>query len=187
MHDAPLEAHEHAEHAEHAAHANDPFISRVSITIAILAVVAAAAGSLETFESASAIIEANKAVLVQDKATDQWNFFEAKSLKKNMYSIAADAGGPKAAAYKAKAKDEGAGQDEAQAEAKSLEAEREHDLALSDTHERRHHRLAIAATLLEIGIAISTIAIITRSRWPWIGAASLGAVGAAVVALAYLT
>ena len=60
-------------------------------------------------------------------------------------------------------------------------------VVLSDTHERRHHRLAIAATLLEIGIAISTIAIITRSRWPWIGAAGLGAVGAAVVALAYLT
>jgi hypothetical protein len=187
MHDAPLEAHEHAEHAEHAAHANDPFISRVSITIAILAVVAAAAGSLETFESASAIIEANKAVLNQDRATDQWNLYEAKSLKKNIYQIAADGGGPKADAYKAKAKDEGSGQDTAQAAAKGLETERDHDLALSDTHERRHHRLAIAATLLEIGIAVSTIAIITKKRWPWIGAASLGLLGAGAVALAYLT
>ena len=41
-HDPALEAHEHAEHAEHAAHEHDPFISRVSITIAILAVLAAA-------------------------------------------------------------------------------------------------------------------------------------------------
>jgi hypothetical protein len=187
MSDTPLEAHEHLEHAEHAAHENDPFISRVSITIAILAVVAAAAGSLETFESASAIIEANKAVLSQDRATDQWNLYQAKSLKKNMYQIAGDAGGSKADAYKAKAKDEGVGQDSAQTAAKSLESERDHDLALSEKHERRHHRLAIAATLLEIGIAISTIAIITKSRWPWIGAASLGVVGAAVVALAYLT
>jgi hypothetical protein len=187
MHDPALEAHEHTEHAHHAAHENDPFVSRVSITIAILAVLAAAAGSLETFESASAIIEANKAVLVQDKATDQWNFFQAKSLKKNMYSIAADSGGPKADSYRAKAKEEAAGQDEAQAEAKRLETDREHDLALSDTHERRHHRLGIAATLLEIGIAISTIAIITKKRWPWVAAASLGTVGAAVVALAYLT
>jgi len=37
-HDPALEAHEHAEHAEHAAHARDPFISRVSITVAVLAV-----------------------------------------------------------------------------------------------------------------------------------------------------
>jgi hypothetical protein len=186
MHDAALEAHEHAEHAQHAAHESDPFVSRVSITIAILAVLAAAAGSLETFESASAIIEANKAVLVQDKATDQWNYFQAKSLKKNMFSIAADAGGRKADAYRAKAKEEGVGQDEAQAEAKKLETEREHALAVSDTHERRHHRLGIAATLLEIGIAISTIAIITKQRWPWYGAAVLGAIGTAVTGLAYL-
>ena len=36
-HDPALEAHEHAEHAEHAAHLRDPFISRVSITVAVLA------------------------------------------------------------------------------------------------------------------------------------------------------
>jgi hypothetical protein len=186
MSDVPLDAHEHAEHAEHAAHSGDPFVAMVSITIAILAVVAATAGSLETFESASAIIEANRAVLVQDKATDQWNLYQAKSLKKNMYVIAADAGGPKAATYRAKADDEGGGQTQAGAEAKDLEHQREEALALSDKHERRHHRLAIAATLLEIGIAISTIAIITKKRWPWLGAVTLGVLGIAAVAFAYL-
>lgn len=186
MHDAALEAHEHREHAEHAAHEHDPFVSRVSITIAALAVIAAAAGSLETYESASAIIEANKAVLSQDKATDEWNLYQARSLKENMFAIAADAGGTKAGAYKAKADAEGAGQQEAFKEAKALESEREHDLALSDTHEKRHHRLGIAATLLEIGIAISTIAIITKKRWSWIGAVGLGVIGAVIVAFAYL-
>jgi hypothetical protein len=186
MSDPALDAHEHAEHAQHAAHQNDPFTSRVSITIAVLAVVAAAAGSLETYESGGAIIEANKAVLSQDRATDEWNLYQAKSLKKNMYAIAADAGGAKAAVYTAKAKDEGAGQDQAQTEAKALEQEREKDLTLSDRHEHRHHRLSIAATLLEIGIAISTIAIITRKTAPWIGAVTLGVLGIVGVALAYL-
>ncbi len=92
MHDAALDAHEHSEHAQHAAHEHDPFVTRVSITIAILAVIAATAGSLETYESATAIIEANKAVLAQDRATDEWALFQAKSLKKNMYAIAGDAG-----------------------------------------------------------------------------------------------
>jgi hypothetical protein len=187
MNEPALEAHEHAEHAEHAAHENNPFISRVSISIAVLAVVAAVTGSLETYESGSAIIAANEAVLNQDQATDQWNFFEAKSLKKNIYSIAADAGGPKADADRAKAKEEGGGQDEAQAKAKELERDRDHNLALSATHERRHHRLGIAATLLEMGIAISTIAIITRKRWPWLASAALGAAGTAVVVIAYVT
>ena len=185
MHDTPLDAHEHAEHAHHAAH--DPFAARVTITIAVLAVLAATAGSLETYESGGAIIEANKAVLAQDRATDEWNLFQAKSLKKNMYAIAADAGGPKADAYKAKSKDEASGQDAAQIEAKALEKERQEELALSDRHEHRHHRLSIAATLLEIGIAISTIAIITRKQAPWIGAVTLGVLGLAGVALAYLT
>ena len=186
MSDPALEAHEHAEHAEHAAHENNPFVSRVSITIAFLAVVAAVAGSLETYESASAIIEANKAVLSQDKATDQWNFFESKSLKKNMYTLAADANASKAADYMKKAKDEGDGQLDAQDKAKDLEHERDQDLAASAVHEERHHHLGVAATLLEMAIAISTIAIITRKHWPWAMSAILGAGGLGMVIYAFL-
>lgn len=185
MNDPALEAHEHAEHAEHAAHENNPFISQVSITIALLAVVAAITGSLETVESGGAIIAANEAVLAQDQATDQWSFFQAKSLKKNLYTLAADSAGPKADGYLAKAKHEGADQDKAQDEAKKLEAESRRDQALSQLHENRHHRLTVGATLLEIGIAISTIAIITRKRWPWVISAILGMAGAVVAASAY--
>lgn len=183
--DVPLDAHEHLEHAHHAAHERDPFTSRVSITVAILAVLAAGVSSLETYESAGAIIGANHAVLAQDQATDQWNLYEAKSLKKNLYVLATDAGGPHAADYAKKAKAEGADQGVAQAEAKRLEKVREAALADSDRHEARHHRLAVSATLLEIGIAISTIAIITKKRWPWVGAAILGLVGATLAGLAY--
>jgi hypothetical protein len=186
MSDPALEAHEHAEHAEHAAHENNPFISQVSITIALLAVVAAITGSLETLESGGAIIGANDAVLAQDQATDKWGEFEAKSLKKNLYLINADAGGPKADSYRAKAKDEGVGQDTAAAKAKEFEAESKHAQALSQLHEERHHRLTFGATLLEIGIAMSTIAIITRKRWPWAIASLLGLSGAVVGASAYL-
>src|SRR5436305_1710664 len=98
-HDPALEAHEHAEHAEHAAHARDPFIAKVSITVAVLAVMAAAAGSLETVEGGRAITESSEAVLAQDKATDSWNEYQADSLKRHMYEIAAAAGSGKAQDY----------------------------------------------------------------------------------------
>jgi hypothetical protein len=186
MNDPALEAHEHAEHAEHAAHENSPFISQVSITIAILAVIAAVTGSLEAVEAGSAIIDANKAVLLQDRATDQWAFYQAKSLKKHMYMIAADAGGPKAAAYAKTAKKESDESAQVQADAKKLETEREALLAESQTHETRHHHLTVGATLLEIGIAISTIAIITRQRWTWIASGVLGLAGAAVAVGSFL-
>src|ERR1700760_2918690 len=89
-HDAPLEAHEHMEHAEHAAHEGDPFVGKVSITIAILAVLAATAGSLETIESGKAITTSADAVLKQDQATDNWGFANSKAVRKNLYLIAAD-------------------------------------------------------------------------------------------------
>src|ERR1700759_1309231 len=95
-----LDAHEHAEHAQHAAHERDPFISRVSITVAVLAVMAAAAGSLETVEGGRSITESSDAVLAQDQATDAWNEYQADSLKRHMYDIAADNGGANAAGYK---------------------------------------------------------------------------------------
>ena len=186
MNDPALEAHEHAEHAEHASHENNPFVSQVSMTIAVLAVVAAITGSLEAVEAGSAIIDANKAVLVQDKATDTWAFFQAKSLKKHIYGIAADGGGPKADEYKKTSKREGDESLKVQDEAKQLEGEREKLLAESQVHETRHHHLTIGATLLEIGIAISTIAIITRQRLTWVASGVLGIAGAIVAVGSYL-
>src|SRR5471030_1912436 len=98
-HDPALEAHENAEHAEHAAHARDPFISKVSITVAVLAVMAAAAGSLETVEGGRAITASSEAVLAQEQATDAWNEYQADSLKRHMYDIAADGGGGHTSEY----------------------------------------------------------------------------------------
>ena len=56
----------------------------------------------------------------------------------------------------------------------------------SARHEARHHWLTGAATLLEIAIAICTVAIITRRRMFWMGSIGLGAVGLVLFGLAYL-
>ena len=185
-HDPALEAHEHAEHAEHAAHARDPFIARVSITVAVLAVMAATAGSLETVEGGRAITQSSEAVLAQDKATDSWNEYQADSLKRHMYEIAAVAGGPKAADYEKEIGKDRESQN--MAREKAEEAEKERDLLLRDSarHEERHHWLTGAATLIEIGIALSTVAIITSRRSFWFSAMGLGTVGAVLFAAAYL-
>ncbi len=185
-HDPALEAHEHAEHAEHAAHENNPFISKVSITVAVLAVMAAAAGSLETVEGGKAITLSSEAVLAQDKATDSWNEYQADSLKRHMYEIAADGGGAHLQDYKNDIKEQRTDQDKARTEAEQAEKERDQRVKESAEHESRHHWLTGAATLIEIGIALSTMAIITRRAQFWFGAMGLGAVGLALFALAYL-
>lgn len=185
-HDPALEAHEHAEHAEEAAHERDPFISRVSITIAILAVLAATVGSLETVEAGGVITSASEAVLNQDKATDVWGEYQADSLKRHLYGIAADAGGPKAAQYQGTAKEQGAKQAELKKQAQEDEAERDKLLAASRVHERHHHWLTAAATLLEVGIALCTVAIVTRRRTFWLSSVGLGVLGLVVGGAAYL-
>jgi hypothetical protein len=185
-HDPALEAHEHAEHAQHAAHARDPFISRVSITVAILAVMAAAAGSLETVEGGRAITQSSEAVLAQDKATDSWNEYQADSLKRHMYEIASVSGGPRAAAYALEIGKDREGQSKAREKAEDAEKDRDARLRESAAHEQRHHWLTGAATLIEIGIALSTVAIITSRRSFWFSAMGLGAVGAALFAVAYV-
>jgi hypothetical protein len=184
-HDTPLDAHEHTEHAEHAAHAGDPFISRIAISVAVLAVLAAVAGSLETVEGGRALNATSEAVLAQDRATDAWDEYQSDSLKKHIYGIAADSGGPNADRYRKTEKDNVDKQDKIRADAKKNEADRDTLLAESAMHEDRHHWLTGAATLFEIGIAMSTVAIITRRHWLWFTAIGFGAVGLVLLASAY--
>lgn len=189
MSDSPLEeleAHEHAEHAEHAAHDSDPLISKVTFTIAVLAVVAAIGASLETTEGDRAIISKNDAVLEQNKASDTWNLYQAKSLKKNLYAIAAGQPGAKGQSYAKVAARNGAAQNPIFKQAKAFEASRDASNAQAEVHEVRHGRLTIASTLLHMSIAIATLAIILRRRWPWFAALALTAAGAIMAGWAYL-
>ena len=182
-----LEAHEHHEHAEHAAHAHDPFISRVSVTIAVLAVITAITGSVEVTESNGAVVSSSRAVLAQDQATDSWNAYQAASIKKHLYELAAGAQPARAAEFgRAQAKYD-ADQEKYQGEAKTAEEGRERAMEASERHEHRHHRLTLAATLLQIGIAISTVAIITKRRPFWLGALVLGGMGGLIAVAAFLS
>jgi hypothetical protein len=186
MSEIPTEHFEHQEHAAHAAHVGG-FAAMVAITIAVLAVAAAGVGSLETVESGAAIMAKNEAVLHQNKATDQWNFFQARSLKRNIYEIAAAQGGPKADEYRTRVKEYETESADIQAKAHELENASEHALQTSERHEARHHRLTLGATLLHISIAVATVAIVSGGkRWPWQAAVALGVIGVAVAATAYV-
>jgi hypothetical protein len=185
-HDPALDAHEHTEHAEHAAHEHDPFISQIAISVAVLAVLAAVAGSLETVEGDRALGASSEAVLHQDLATDAWDEFQADGLKKYMYTIAEDSAPSHAADYKAEAKRRGLKQGEDRRKATEDEVERDRLIKESRGHEGRHDWLTGSATLFEIGIAMSTVAIITRRHWLWFTATAFGIGGLLLLGTAYL-
>jgi len=62
--------------------------------IALMTAVLATVGALVSYQSGSAQNEAmflkNESILKQAEASDQWNFYQAKSTKKHIAEIAAD-------------------------------------------------------------------------------------------------
>src|SRR3954451_13852851 len=69
----PLE-HLHEESHHHAEHGGPPWISGVALSTAILAVLAAIAGLLSGKH-------ANEAMMAQIESSDQWSYYQAKSIK----------------------------------------------------------------------------------------------------------
>ncbi|HMA50154.1 MAG TPA: DUF4337 family protein [Magnetospirillaceae bacterium] len=182
---------DHIRHASHAAHGEgDPKLTRdVALAVTVMAILAATIGSLQETESAHALGQKNEAVLLQARASDQWSFFQSKSVKKNSYQIAAEqasAAGRDPAPFADKAKRYAQDEDEVQAKATDLETQSHAKWEASTHHTHRQHTLTLAATLVHVAIAISSLAIFTSRRLPLHGALALAAGGIAVAAWAYL-
>jgi uncharacterized protein DUF4337 len=171
--------HDHA--VEHAA--QSPGLGQqVAIFTAVLATVGAIVSFFGGDTQNKAIIFKNEAVLERAEASDQWNFYQAKSMKQNIAEIAAAIStDPKAVEfYKSEAK-------RYAAEKKDIEKDaRKHEAAYKSWNEKSeqalhpHHFLAISMTLLQIAIALASITVLTQKRWLLYGAA-LSAFGGAVL------
>ncbi len=176
-------AHEHLETVERIAHASPEggFKSvAVPLSIAVMAVVAAAFGSLEMTAASSAAVARSDAAIRQGEATDLWGYFQAKSLKKHMYEIASTQSGADSARMKASADKYAADEVGLQEQARAKESEVARQVAISEQAIERQHRLAYAANIVHLAIAIASISIVVRRRWLWVG--SLGCLVAGIVA-----
>ncbi|RFB80311.1 DUF4337 domain-containing protein [Methylovirgula sp. 4M-Z18] len=187
MDELPSEHMEHAEHAEHAVHEGNQFFITVSATIAVLAVVAAVIASFETTETGAAISDKNSAVLRQAQASDEWAYYQARSIKQKMFELAADEHPDKADDYRKQAKHYEEDNIEEKRKADELQKQRDEFLEAGERHEGRHHGLTLAETMVHVGIAVATVSIITKGqRWPWYGSILLGIAGIIWAAWTYL-
>src|SRR5512135_774528 len=90
-------AHDHA--VEHEAHKGG-LGQQIAIFTAILATVGAVVSFFGGDTQNKALLYKNNAVLERAEASDQWNYYQAKSMKQNLAEMAAAlAADPKAAAY----------------------------------------------------------------------------------------
>jgi len=156
------EAHELREHAEHGAH--ESAMRPVAFTMSLLAVMVAVTTVLGHRTH-------TEAVLYQNKATDQWNLYQAKKIRSNDTALVSDLLTAVTIADKeAAAKISKAYADHQAKWAEDLKEEQEKAEALElrvEHAEARADRFDLAEALLEIGLVITSVTLLTRSRIYW--------------------
>jgi Domain of unknown function (DUF4337) len=168
--EVPLEnLHEEIHHS--AEHSGETWISWVALSTAILAVLAAIAGLLSGRH-------ANEAMMSQIEASDQWSYYQAKSIKASVL----DAKMSLSAAPNEADRTNAARYEEEQNEIKK-EAEAKQAEAKSNFHQ--HEVFARSVTMFQIAIAIAAISALTKKRRFWIVSLLFGIVGCVFLALGF--
>lgn len=162
---SPMEANEVQELKEHAEHgAHETTMRPVAFTMSVLAVMVAITTVLGHRTH-------TQAVLFQNQATDQWNEYQAKKIRSYNTSLAVDMLNSITVADKEKAAKIAKGYadhqekwnedlNEEQEKAKGLEEKVEQAEARAD-------RFDLGEALLEIGLVITSVTLLTKSRIYW--------------------
>jgi hypothetical protein len=188
MSDKGLHVHGPHDHAvEHAAH-TPGLGQQVAIFTAVLATVGAIVSFFGGDTQNKALLYKNEAVLERAEASDQWNFYQAKSMKQNLAELAAaiNTDPKKVELYQAEAKRYAQEKRDIEKVAREHEAKSKRFTELSDRALHPHHYLAISMTLLQIAIALASITVLTQKRWLLYGAAAAAFAGSVLGVLAYL-
>ena len=177
----------HDHEVEHAAShgAGDKFSGRIAVMTAILATVGAMFSYQGGATQAAAMLAKNNAAIKKTEAANQWNYYQAKSSKQNLSELAtALVPAEKQDAYKSETARYKTEKAVIQKDAEKLEAESRDWDAKSDAQMHEHHRWAQATTFLQIAIALSAIALLTRRKWLQWGVYGVAAFGGVLGALA---
>src|SRR5690349_22468057 len=175
--------HDHA--VEHEGH-KPGLGQQVAIFTAVLATVGAIVSFFGGDTQNKAMLFKNEAVLKKTEASNQWNYYQAKSMKQNLAEFAAGLSSNPAVVEKmqAEAKRYAGEKEQIRKEAEALEKQSREANDHSEHALHPHHYLAISMTLLQIAIALASITVLTQKRWLLTGAAvaALGGAGLGIVA-----
>ncbi len=177
--------HDHA--VEHAG--NKPGLGQqVAIFTAVLATVGAIVSFFGGDTQNKALLFKNEAVLERAEASDQWNFYQAKSMKQNLAELAAgiSTDAAKVEFYKSEVARYSKEKKEIEVKAREHEAKSKKFNDMSGHALHPHHYLAISMTLLQIAIALASITVLTQKRWLLYGAGLSAFAGAILGIIAWL-
>ena len=181
-------AHEHElEHATEQAHGAGGMINQIAMFTAVVATVGAIFSYMGGFTQANAGLFKNNAAISKTKASNQWNFFQAKSTKQSLAEVSRDLSPEdRKPVYQAKIERYEKEKNEIKTVAEGFEKESLDWDERSEAQMHQHHRWAQATTVLQVSIAMAAIALLTRKKWlEWAMFAAAG-VGVTVGVLAML-
>src|SRR5271165_2369254 len=163
------ELHELQEHAEHAR--EHPDLAPVTITMAVLAVLVAIVSLLGHRTHTEEIILKNEEVLLQNKVTDQWAYYQAKNIRRHNDELFADLTtlvAAKDAQATAKLREKYQGEaDRYKEEQKELEKEAHATEDETKVTTRRANRFDLGEVFLEIALVITSITLLSGRRMFW--------------------
>jgi Na+/glutamate symporter len=180
--------HDHElEHAAQSGHESGGMTAQIAVITAIIATVGAIFSYMGGATQANAGLYKNNASIKKTEASNQWNFFQAKSTKQSLAELARDISpDDKKPGYQGKIDRYEKEKNEIKLGADKLEAEATAWDKSSDEQMHQHHRWAQATTVLQVSIALAAIALLTRKKWLEYGMFALAAVGLVIGALASL-
>jgi predicted RNA-binding Zn ribbon-like protein len=179
----------HDHELEHAAEHGgaDSFAGRIAVTTAIVATIGALMSYQGGATQANAGLYKNNAAIKKTEASNQWNYYQAKSNKQNLAELALSLQTApdkqefyrqEAARYDKEKKDIKIAADKLEDEAKAWDKK-------SDEQLHQHHRWAQATTALQIAIALSAIALLTKRAWLLRGVYAVAGLGVVLGGLAF--
>ncbi|WP_301102596.1 DUF4337 domain-containing protein [Propionivibrio sp.] len=178
----------HDHEVEHRAqHGGDSFTSRLAVLTAILSTIGAIFGYLGGHSQNAALLFKNEAAIQKTSASNQWNYYQAKSNKQNLAELSIVlTTGEAQEKYRQEVVRYKGEKEEIKADADRLEALAKDADKKSEAEMHVHERWALATTLLQIAIALSAITLLTRKRWLLVGVFGATGIGLLFGAMGYL-
>jgi hypothetical protein len=168
--------HLHEAMEEGAKESKEKWILGVALSSALLAGFAAVA-------ALSAGHNANEAMLDQIRASDQWNYYQAKGIKaavlgskmellKTLRHAPSQEDTDKVAQYKD--------------DQEKITEEAKQDEESSESHLKHHENLAFSVTFFQVAIAVGAISALARRRAFWFVSLGFGAVGIVFLSMGFM-
>jgi hypothetical protein len=158
-----------------------------SMSLVFIAVLAAIATQWSGKYSGRVLVGLNDSTFKQAQASDEWSYYQAKSVKQNLFEglrdvaksptgTAADPATPKDDAFNAKIAKYEAEKKDVMQKAQQLEKERDAARQLATNASQHGGGMGMAISIFQIAIALGSICLVTKKRPLWYLALGLAVV-----------